>query len=105
MSNRVVIQIAGQELVLLVDEDVQYLNKVAAFVDQKVGQVVSETRMSLLNATMLTCMNIADEYFKAMDQAENLRRQLKEYIEESAKSKTELAELKKETGKGKKDSQ
>lgn len=45
---------------------------------------------------MLTAMNIADERFREQDASENLRRQIKELLEESAQLKTELSEAKRE---------
>ena len=41
-------------------------------------------------------MNIADQYFKEQEAAENLRRQIKEYLEEATKLKMELSEAKRE---------
>lgn len=41
-------------------------------------------------------MNIADQYFKGQEAAENLRRQIKEYLEEATKLKMELSEAKRE---------
>ncbi len=41
-------------------------------------------------------MNIADQYFKEQDAAENLRRQLKENLEEANRMKMELSEAKRE---------
>ena len=45
---------------------------------------------------VLTAVNIADEYFKEVEASENLRRQLKEYLEEATKLKMELSEAKRE---------
>ena len=45
---------------------------------------------------MLGALNIADEYFKEVEASENLRRQLKEYLEEATKMKMELSEAKRE---------
>ena len=45
---------------------------------------------------MLTAANIADELFKSQEIAENLRAQLKEYLDEASKSKNEISELKRE---------
>ena len=79
MKNRVTVTIAGQEYTLVGTEEASYTEKVAAHVDAKVEAV-----------------NIADEYFKEVEAAENLRRQLKEYLEEATKMKLELSEAKRE---------
>ena len=51
---------------------------------------------ALLDAAILTAMNLADEHFKDLETAENLRRQLKDYLDESARLKLELSEAKRE---------
>ena len=53
-------------------------------------------RISLVDGAVLTAVNIADEYFKEVEASENLRRQLKEYLEEATKLKMELSEAKRE---------
>ena len=41
-------------------------------------------------------VNITDEYYKALETADNLRAQLKDYLEDSGRMKAELSELKRE---------
>ena len=41
-------------------------------------------------------MNIADQYYRELVAGENLRRQVKDVLEESAKLKAELSECKRE---------
>ena len=88
MKNRVTVTIAGQEYTLVGSEDAGYTKKVADHVDAKVQEV--------LDGAILAAVNIADEYFKEVEAAENLRRQLKEYLEEATKMKLELSEAKRE---------
>ena len=45
---------------------------------------------------VLAAMNMADLYFKEQDAAENLRRQIKENLEEASRLKMELSEAKRE---------
>lgn len=47
-------------------------------------------------AAVLAAMNMADLYFKEQDAAENLRRQIKENLEEASRLKMELSEAKRE---------
>jgi len=96
MNNRLTVTIAGQEFTLLSDNDEQYILKIAEYIDGKVNEVMQGTRCSVVNAAVLSCVNIADDYFRALDSSENLRRQLKEYIEDSTKAKNELAEARRE---------
>ena len=96
MKNRVAVTIAGQEYTLVGTEDAGYTEKVAAHVDEKVREVMEGARGSLVDGAVLAAVNIADEYFKEVEAAENLRRQLKEYLEEATKLKMELSEAKRE---------
>ena len=96
MKNRVAVTIAGQEYTLVGTEDAGYTEKVAAHVDEKVREVMEGARVSLVDGAVLAAGNIADEYFKEVEAAENLRRQLKEYLEEATKLKMELSEAKRE---------
>ena len=96
MKNRVTVTIAGQEYTLVAAEDQSYVEKVAGHVDAKVQEVLSGAKVSLVDAAVLGAVNIADEYFKEVEASENLRRQLKEYLEEATKLKLELSEAKRE---------
>ena len=96
MKNRVAVAIAGQEYTLVGSEDAAYTKKVAAHVDAKIQEVQEGARVSLVDGAVLAAVNIADEYFKEVEAAENLRRQLKEYLEEATKIKLELSEAKRE---------
>ena len=44
-------------------------------------QVLDRAKVSLVDGAVLTALNVADEYFKEVEASENLRRQLKEYLE------------------------
>ena len=96
MKNRVTVTIAGQEYTLVATEDQGYVEKVAQHVDAQMKQVLEDARVSLVDGAVLTAVNIADEYFKEVEASENLRRQLKEYLEEATKLKMELSEAKRE---------
>lgn len=96
MKNRVTVTIAGQEYTLVATEDQGYVEKVAGHVDTKVQEVLDGSKVSLVDAAVLGAVNIADEYFKEVEASENLRRQLKEYLEEATKLKLELSEAKRE---------
>lgn len=96
MQNRVTVTIAGQKFTLLAAEDEAYVEKVAAQIDSRIAESMRGGGTSLLEAAILTAMNLADEHQKDLDTAENLRRQLKDYLDESARLKSELSEAKRE---------
>jgi len=96
MKIRVTVTINELDYILISTEDVEYVERVAAHVDETLQNVLKENKVSLINGAILTAVNIADEYFKEMEAAENLRSQLKEYLEEATKMKQELSEAKRE---------
>ena len=96
MANRVTMTICGQDYTLVADESAAYMQKVGALVDQKMTELMDSAHVSRYDAAVLAAINLADELYKQQDGSENLRRQLKEYLEEATKMKLELSEAKRE---------
>ena len=96
MANRVTITICGEEYTLVADESSAYMQKVGSYVSDKMTEVLEGAKVARTDAAVLTAANITDELFKAQEDAENLRRQLKEYVEEAGRAKAEASELKRE---------
>lgn len=96
MSNRVTVTVDGRSYTLIAAEEEAYVQKVAAYVDNQVKNVIQGNKVSSVDGATLAAINVADQYFKEMATSENLRRQLKEYLEEGAKQKLEISELKRE---------
>lgn len=96
MKNKVTVTIADQQYTLIADQDAAAVERIAAHVDTRVSEVMNGSHLSLADGAVLAAMNIAEEYFKEQEASENLRRQLKEYLEETAQVKQELSEAKRE---------
>lgn len=96
MKNKVTVTIAEREYTLLADQDTSTVQQIAAYVDAKMREVLDGGHASLTDSAILAAMNIAEEYFKERQAAENLRRQIKESVEENAGLKQELSEAKRE---------
>ena len=84
MANRVVITICGEEYTLVADETSAYMQKVGSCVSDKMTEV------------LLTDVNLTDELFKSQAAAEQLRSQIKGYLDEASKAQAEVSELKRE---------
>ena len=72
--------IAGKVLTVSGSESVEYLQKVAAYINNKVNEYAKMDnfrRQSLDKQNMLIQLNIADDYFKAKNQIELLEQDLK----------------------------
>lgn len=95
MKKKVTVTISGREYTMLAAEDDLYVQKCAAHVDAQL-RLVSGERLSLTDAAVLTAMNIADQYFSEQTAAENLRRQIKENLEEINRLNDELSQAKRE---------
>ena len=98
MKNKVVVTIADREYTMVAVEDEAYVRKCADHVDAQLREL-SGARISQADAAVLAAMNIADEYFREQEAAENLRRQIKEGLEEASRLKMELSEAKREVFK------
>ncbi|MBQ4582928.1 MAG: cell division protein ZapA [Oscillospiraceae bacterium] len=96
MANRVTMNICGEEYTLVADESSAYMEKVGALVDQRMSELMEAAHMGRSDAAVLAAVNIADELFKAQESAENLRRQLKTYLDEATQAKAEASELKRQ---------
>ena len=96
MANRVTMNICSQEYILVAEESAAYMEKVGALVDKKMTEIMDSAHIGRSDAAVLAAVNIADELFKAQEAAENLRRQLKDYLDEAAKAKNEASELRRQ---------
>ena len=96
MANKVTMNICGQEYTLVADESAAYMEKVGALVDEKMRQVLDALHVSQTDAAVLAAVNLADELLKNQAAAENLRRQVKNYLDEATQAKNEASELKRQ---------
>jgi len=96
MENRVTVSICGEEYTLVAEEAPSYMQKVGGYVDTKMGELLDTAKVGRTDAAVLTAVNIADELFKEREAAETLRTQVKEYVDEAARARNEVSELKRE---------
>ena len=96
MANRVVISICGEEYTFIADESAAYMQKVGSYVSEKMEEVLSSAKVGRTDAAILTAANITDELFKAQTASEQLRSQIKGYLDEAGRAQSEVSELKRE---------
>lgn len=96
MANKVTVTISGTEYTFMSEESPSYMQKVAALVDEKMNDIMAPGRVSRMDAAVLTAANLADELLKQQAGAENLRRQLKGYLDDAGKAKAELSECRRQ---------
>ena len=96
MANRVTMNVCGEEYTFVAEESASYMQKVGAYVDEKMSELLSSAKVGRTDAAVLTAANVADELFKEREAGEGLRRQLKQYLDEAGRNKNESSELKRE---------
>jgi len=99
MANRVVVNICGEDYTFVAEESASYMQKVGTYVGDKMSEVLSSAKVGRTDAAVLTAANIADELFKAQAAAEQLRAQIKGYLDEATKAQAEASELRREVFK------
>ena len=93
MANRVTMDICGQEYTLVAEENASYMEKVGAMVDKKMRELMETAHVSRSDAAVLAAINLAYELLKNQ---ENLRRQVKTYLDEATAAKNEVSDLKRQ---------
>lgn len=99
MSNMITVTISGTEYTLMSDDAPSYMKKVAEMVDGRMEDIMAAGRVSRMDAAVLAAANLADELLKSQSAGENLRRQLKGYLDEANRAKSELSEARREITK------
>ena len=96
MKNTIKVIIDGRDYNMVPVEDETYVRRCAELVDQQIKEVSVGGRLSQADAAVLAAMNVADMLLKEQEASENLRRQVKENLEEANALKMELSEAKRE---------
>ena len=72
------VKILGQKLVLRADEDPKHLERLAQFINRKADEVSAGTSVSTPKLMVLTAINIANEYFRALEEMRVLKKEVSE---------------------------
>ena len=96
MENRVVVSICGEDYTFVAEESTSYMQKVGTYVGDKMTEILNGAKVGRTDAAVLTAANIADELFKTQAAAEQLRSQIKGYLDEAGKAQSEASDLKRE---------
>ncbi|MGN0638291.1 MAG: cell division protein ZapA [Huintestinicola sp.] len=92
--NKVTVTICGKEYNLQTDETPDYLISLAKRVDKEIGDLVkAKPNFGVQNAAVFVALTSLDEAQKAADSIENVRTQIKAYVEETAKARKEKEKL------------
>ena len=86
--NKVRVTICGREYNLQTDETPEYLIGLAARVDKEINALVkSKPNFGVQNAAVFVALTSLDEARKASDSIDNIRGQIKTYVDDAAKAR------------------
>lgn len=93
-KNKIIISIAGSELVVMTEESREYTTKLANIVDAKIRDLLaSSSKVTTPMACILTCLDLCDENEKAKLSAARLRDEIKNYYERNAELEAKVDKL------------
>ncbi len=93
-KNKVDVRIAGKDYTLVGVESEEYIQKVALYIDKKMNEIMRmNSKLSTSMASVLTAINVADDYFKAHENVISLSKELKSAKEEIERLKGENQRL------------
>lgn len=71
-KNRVTVEIAGQELTLLTDNEPEYVLALAKYVNERIEKILEKNpRLSTSQVALLAAINLADEVFGGGERGED----------------------------------
>lgn len=94
MKNKIVVDINGKEYVMSADEPEEYIRKLAEYVTGKLRDAAS-SHLSDAETAIMACLLAADDFFKAKQDAEMLRPQIRDLAIENDMLRTENTRLSK----------
>lgn len=96
-KNKIIISIAGSELVVMTEESREYTTRLANIVDTKIRDLLaSSSKVTTPMAHILTCLDLCDENEKSKLAATRMRNEIKTYYEQNAQLEERVAELERE---------
>ena len=96
-KSRVKLKICSNEFIVTSEDSEEYIRHTGDLVEQRIKNLMNESEnMSVSMAAVFAAMEFCDESVKAKESADNLRSQIKDYLEEAGKARAEEEETGKE---------
>lgn len=90
-KNRVQVKIGGASYTIVTEDDPEYVENLAEQINSEIRSICnSNTSLSMTQAAVLVALDQADACKKASASSDNLRVQIKDYLEESARARMEV---------------
>ena len=105
-KNRIRLNICGCECALCSDDSENYIRSIGDEVQKAIDGVMDKNeRVSVTLASIITALSYCDDCHKAQSAADNLRTQIKNYLEDSSHARLEAEEAKRELERLKRENQ
>lgn len=92
-KNKIRLEICGCELTLCSDDSETYIRSIGDEVRQAISDTMEQnSRFSVTMAAVITALNYCDASHKAVESADNLRTQIKNYLEDSSHARMDAEE-------------
>lgn len=99
-QNKIRVEICGSRYVVSSTESVEYVKRLTKIIEEKVKKILdSSPSVTINDAYFLSLLSYVDLYEKSEQNADHIRGQLTEYLEDSTKAKLQLDELRRENEK------
>lgn len=104
--NHVKLNICGTDYYLTSTQSEEYFHTLAQRMERDINEYTSPRYgLSMSRATVLVALSYLDELEKAETTVENMRRQLKDYLEDAARAQLGLREVREEAARLKKENE
>ena len=92
--NKVKVNICGKDYALTTEESQSYVTTLANRLDGKIMEILnSGSSVSLQSATMVTALSLMDETYKLNESIDNIRTQIKGYVDDAARARVERDDM------------
>jgi cell division protein ZapA len=94
LKNKVILHISGKDYTIVGSESEEYIRKVGLYIDRKMNEIIKvNSKLSTSMASVLTAINIADDYFKCYESEGSLKKELKKLCDDIQELKEEKKKL------------
>ena len=95
--NKVKVKIYNREYTLQTEETVEYTANLAKKLDAQIAEMIkNRTASSILDASVLVALSALDDCNKTNDNIDNIRTQIKDYVDDAGEARLKCDELQKE---------
>lgn len=92
MRNKILVQICDKEYSIITEEPEDYVKTLASEITKMIDNTAYKNlRTSKIDATMITCLELCDKIHKLTDDNDNMRREIKAYVDEIGRLSKKVA--------------